>query len=126
MTGRTGEVKTVNIKLKIADDFAPIVELGAWQICPWFSAVPDRKEYGAKKPKEGEEKQLLHSKLPINLDKFGDHNVEIVSLGGRDRLLCKKYDKTVKRDIFIAETVPQDGESLETQRARFFMVSTSE
>ena len=123
VTGRTGEVKTVNIKLKIADDFAPIVELGAWQICPWFSAVPDRKEYGAKKPKEGEEKQLLHSKLPINLDKFGDHNVEIVSLGGRDRLLCKKYDKTVKRDIFIAETVPQDGESLETQRARFFKAS---
>jgi len=128
VTGKQGEVKSVKVKLKMKKDgkaFFPIVELGAWQVCPWWSAVPDQKEYASQQPKKGEKKQIRHSRMPEKLLEFGEHTMEIVRLGRLDRLLCTTYDKTGERSNFVKEMQVLEGESVESQRERIAKAATA-
>jgi len=111
VTGKWDEVKVVKVKLKIqrnGRDFYPIVKLGAWQVCPWWSAVPDSKE------RFGQE--MKSSRLPEVLLEFGDHRMKIVHLARRDHLLCTMYDKSKARKTFIKRIGNCEKETLEVQR----------
>jgi len=118
VTGKRGEVKSVKVKLRIkrkdGKEFLPIVELGAWQVCPWWSAVPDPKEWAVS----GKEKVMRLSKLPEGLLEFGNHRMKIVSLGKRERLLCTTHDKAEHRKTFEEAMRDGENETLELQRKR--------
>ena len=123
LQGRVGTVKTISVQVDLDSQFHPIIELGAWQVCPWFSAVPDSNEWGAETPKKvGKEKKTIrkieHSHMPDCLTEFDSHELKIVRVGDEDRLLCISFDGLERwREEFLDATRPEP-EELAIRQAR--------
>lgn len=102
LVGKQGEVKRVKVEVDYPG-LNPVIELEAWQVSPWFSPIPDEKEYGARQPKQGERREAWHSKFPNSLTEFGAHVLTAAEVCGQQRLICTSFDLPNRRDNWLRE-----------------------
>jgi HrpA-like RNA helicase len=102
LVGKQGEVKRVKVEVDYPG-LNPVIEIEAWQVCPWFSPVPNEGEYGEQKPKQGERREARHSRFPNSITEFGDHVLRVAEVCGQRRLICTSFDLPNRRNHWLQE-----------------------
>jgi hypothetical protein len=100
LIGKRGEVKRVKVEVQYPGS-NPVIDLEAWQVCPWFSAIPDEWDHSAR-PTDGE-KEAIHSRFPNSITEFGDHVLKVDEVYGQQRLICTYFDLPNRRDRWLEE-----------------------